>query len=155
MKKTFAYGLLLAFAFGSMSCGSKSYESYIEGDDKDEPLYVTVQHVLITFAGSENTKSQRSREEAEALANDIYARAKSGEDFDELVEQYSDDGSPGVYQMANKKGKADRSRLIYARQDMMRAFADIGFALDVGEIALAPYDKDRSEFGWHIIRRLR
>lgn len=41
------------------------------------------------------------------------------------------------------------------REDMAPAFGDVGFALQPGEIGLAPYDKTSSPFGIHIIKRLQ
>ena len=49
---------------------------------------------------------------------DIYDRARSDEDFDALVEEYSDDTGAGVYGMANKGQEADKARSIYPRGDM-------------------------------------
>jgi len=39
------------------------------------------------------------------------------------------------------------------RSDMVAAFGDVGFALEVGEINMSQYDITSSPFGWHIIRR--
>ena len=40
------------------------------------------------------------------------------------------------------------------RDGVVRAFGDVGFALEVGEIGMSEYDATASPFGWHIIRRL-
>ena len=33
-------------------------------------------------------------------------------------------------------------------------FGDVGFELEVGEIGMADYDPEKSQYGWHIIKRL-
>ena len=62
-----------------------------------EPGVVVVKHVLIAFAGSERSSQKRSKGEAQKLAYEILGRAKSGEDFDKLVDQYSDDPGKQAY----------------------------------------------------------
>jgi hypothetical protein len=42
-----------------------------------EPERITVQHILIAFAGT-GTEATRSKGEAEKLANDLLARARKG-----------------------------------------------------------------------------
>src|SRR5205814_79055 len=55
----------------------------------EQPAHVIVQHVLIGFEGSVPGKNiTRTKEAARALAAEVYARAKKGEDFDALVKQY-------------------------------------------------------------------
>jgi peptidyl-prolyl cis-trans isomerase B (cyclophilin B) len=41
------------------------------------------------------------------------------------------------------------------RGNLVPAFGDVGFKLEVGQVGLAPYDKNDSKYGWHIIRRVR
>lgn len=120
------------------------------------PDYVTVQHVLIAFEGTVAGKDiTRTKAEAHALAMEIFRRAKSGEDFDGLVEEYTDDSFPGVYGIANNGAEPDQARQIYARMDMARNFGDVSFALAVGEIGLAEYDEEHCKYGWHIIMRIK
>jgi hypothetical protein len=118
-----------------------------------EPEHITVAHVLISFAGT-RTEAKRSKAEAEKLASDVLARAKKGEDFDKLMKDLSDDPGGGVYMMANRgarKGNPDE----FMRDDMVPAFGDVGFKLDVGGIAMSDFDARKSPFGWHIIKRLK
>jgi peptidyl-prolyl cis-trans isomerase B (cyclophilin B) len=79
-----------------------------KADIGDEPEIITIQHVLISFQGTGVPDVTRSQAEAEALAKEILAKAKAGEDFTSLVMQYSDDSGldekddlPGSYAMAN------------------------------------------------------
>lgn len=68
---------------------------------------IRIQHVLISFAGT-RTAATRSKEDAQKLAEEILQRAKDGEDFDSLVQEFSDDpGSkttdpPGGYALLNR-----------------------------------------------------
>ncbi len=85
---------------------------------------------------------------------------KSGEDFGDLVKEFTDDQPPGIYQMANFgqpdfQASPNQDQLVYSRDGMVAAFGDVGFPLEVGEIGMAPYDPVKSPFGWHIIKRLK
>lgn len=44
--------------------------------------------------------------------------------------------------------------LVSGRDELVPAFGDIGFKLEVGEIGLATYDETTSKYGWHIIKRV-
>jgi hypothetical protein len=119
-----------------------------------EPDHITIQHVLIGFVGSVPGKNiTRTQEEAGKLAADVYARAKKGEDFDALVTKYTDDSAPGFYSMANNGVAPAQGE--YARSGMVPAFGDAGFPLAIGQIGIANYDKARSPFGWHIVKRVK
>jgi hypothetical protein len=119
------------------------------------PEHVQVQHILIGFAGSVRGKSiTRTREEAKALADEVLARAKKGEDFGELVKKYTDDSFPGIYSMSNTSvPPAEPGER--ARWQMVKAFGDVSFSLGPGEIGRADFDPKTSRFGWHIIKRLK
>ena len=119
-----------------------------------EADHITIQHVLIGFAGSVPGKNiTRTQDEAKKLAEEILARAKKGESFDELVKQYTDDSAPGIYSMANNGVTPAGGE--YPRGRMVPAFGDAGFPLQVGEIGMASYDKTKSPFGWHIVKRVK
>ena len=121
----------------------------------EEPAHVTVQHILIAFQGSiPEAKVTRTQAEAEALAAEIFERAKKGEDFGALVKQFTDDEFPGIYKMSNFDVAPDTAKQEYSRAKMVKSFGDVGFALKVGEIGMAVYDPKASKYGWHIIKRL-
>jgi parvulin-like peptidyl-prolyl cis-trans isomerase-like protein len=133
-----------------------------EAAPNGEPAHVTIQHILIGFEGTVPGKNiTRTQEAARALAADVLARARKGEDFDALVKQYTDDRAPGIYSMANnnvtpatpRPGSRATGRE-YARGTMVKSFGDVSFSLKVGEIGMAEYDHTNSKFGWHIIKRL-
>jgi parvulin-like peptidyl-prolyl isomerase len=120
-----------------------------------EPDYITVQHILIGFQGSvTNKRITRTKEEAQKLAEGILQRAKEGEDFDSLVEAYTDESYPGIFKIANTSVMPIKTKDMHAREEMVRAFGDVSFSLEVGEIGMAAYHPTRSPYGWHIIKRL-
>ena len=57
--------------------------------------------------------------------------------------------------MVNHGGEANPEMQIFARETMVPSFGDVAFSLEEGGIGLAPYDEDKSKYGWHIIKRLR
>ncbi len=119
------------------------------------PDRVAVQHILIAFKGSiPDPKVTRSLEEARALAQEIYDRAKKGENFDALVKSCTDDEYPGIYRMSNIGVTPDPAKKEYPRAKMVKAFGDVSFGLAVGAVGLAAYDPQTSKYGWHIIKRL-
>jgi hypothetical protein len=119
-----------------------------------EPQHVQVQHILIGFAGSVPGKAvTRTREEARALAYEILGRARNGENFDSLVRQYTDDSPPGIYDMSATGVAPGPGE--FARDRMVPAFGNVGFAIGPGNIGIADYDPESSPFGWHIIKRLK
>ncbi|MDB5080700.1 MAG: prsA [Chloroflexi bacterium] len=118
----------------------------------NEPEHIQVQHILIAFAGS-GTGAKRSKEEARTLAYDLLKQAQEGGDFDALVKQYTDDSPPGIYGMSNIGVAPARGE--YPRNQMVAAFGNTGFPLEVGGIGIADYDQRTSPYGWHIVKRLK
>jgi hypothetical protein len=137
------------------ACGGKKATSGSDTMKAAEPDMITVQHILIGFEGTVPGKSiMRSQIEAEKLAERLLERAQEGEDFDTLVQDYTDEEYPGVYEIANNKDNADRTKMIYARASMAELFGDVAFSLDVGDVGLARYDKSKCKYGYHVIKRL-
>ena len=104
-------------------------------DDK-----VTVKHVLVEFDKDDSGNiTDEAKAAAKKEAEEVLTKAKSGEDFDKLVEQYNDD--PGAttegYTFANDG-------------TMVQEFADASFALEIGGIS----DIVETPYGYHIIKRL-
>ena len=89
-------------------------------------------HILISL-------DNREREEARALAEELYSRLQDGEDFSELAGEYSDD--------ALSAGEGGDLGWV-SRDDMVRAFEDALFALEEGAIS----EPVRTRFGFHLIR---
>jgi len=118
------------------------------------PEHIAVQHVLIGFVGKIPGKTiTRTQEEAEKLAAEVLERARKGENFDQLVEQYTDDQAPGIYGLANTGiTPADGE---FPRDGMVKGFSDVAFSLSPGNIDVAKYDPKGSPYGWHIIKRIK
>lgn len=151
-------GLVLIAVSGCKSLPTGVYREGLTADN-GEPGYITVQHCLIAFSGS-GTSATRSKEEAETLAMELFEKAKQGEDFERMVVQYTDDSPPGIYRMANHGFEGDMSnripsRNVFRRDGMVPAFGDTGFPLKVGEYGLAPFDTQKSPYGWHIVKRIK
>jgi hypothetical protein len=106
---------------------------------------VQIQHILISFQGAPRMSGvTRSKDEAKALAQKVYAEVIRGDDFDALVKQHTNDSAPGIYTLTQA-----------SRAGMVKAFGDVGFRLKVGEIGVATWDATASPYGWHIIKRLK
>jgi hypothetical protein len=163
MVKLLGLCCVLTLGFILAGCGGATEEVVNEAASTStepaapEPDRITVQHILIAFEGSveEGKGVTRSKDEAEQLAQELFERAKAGEDFNALVEEYTDDSSPGIYGIVNFGLEGDEIRMVYPRDKMMACFGDVGFALAPNEIGLAVYDKHTCKFGWHVIKRLR
>ena len=147
-----------------MGCGSsdesadkteETAASDVAAEQRVEPDFVTVQHILIGFQGTlPNKNVTRTRDEAAKLADELLGKAKAGADFDALVKEYTDDSHPGIYKIANLGLQANPAAGVYPRGGMVKAFGDVGFSLEVGEIGVAVYEPDASKYGWHIIKRV-
>lgn len=129
-------------------------------DTSGQPERVSVQHILIGFkdavgfGGSPPEKAAtRTQEQAKTLAYDLLARAKAGEDFDKLVADNTDDSPPGIYSMSNN-GISPSFEGELPRGNLVAAFGDVGFTLEMNEIGIADYDPQASPFGYHIIKRV-
>lgn len=162
MKKILVFLLVLALAVFSLSCRKEAEKAQPEKEqsvkaqpERTEPERVKVQHILISFQGSiPKPEVTRTQSEAEELARQLLERAKKGEDFDALVKEYTDDAYPGIYAMANLDVTPDRTANEFPRSGMVKAFGDVSFSLNTGEIGMTEFDPATSKYGWHIIKRL-
>lgn len=106
-----------------------------------EGQYMRAKHVLFLTQDSQ-TKEKLSDDkiaEQKKKAEEILARAKKGEDFDALVEEYSED--PG--------SKSNPDGYVFTTGEMVQEFEDCVRSLKAGEIGFAETD-----YGYHIIKRL-
>ncbi len=97
----------------------------------------SVKHVLISTQEKEGEEPVNV-EEKRALAEEILAKAKAGEDFDALVAEYNED--PGQTEEGYTFGPGE----------MQKAFEEAAFALGVDEIS----DIVETNYGYHIIKRI-
>lgn len=99
---------------------------------------VHVRHLLIR-SGAE---VGRTDEQALALASELLARAKAGEDFSSLAKQYSDD---------RKSAEQGGELAAFARGKMVPEFEQAAFALKKPGDLSAPV---KTHFGYHLIELL-
>ena len=91
------------------------------------------------YAGSERSTATRSQDEAKTQIADIKSQLDGGADFGELAKAHSDCPS----------GAKGGDLGAFGRGQMVKAFEDTAFGLDVG----ATSDVVETPFGYHIIRR--
>ena len=104
----------------------------------EEYKEVQASHILIGWDDS-SLASDRTKEEALALASEILDRANAGEDFGALAGEYSEDTGSSW----------DSGHLGYFGPGVMVSeFEDAAFAMESGEIS----DVVETEFGYHIIK---
>lgn len=96
---------------------------------------VRARHILLRLPPD---ASPALRDSVQALATSLRDRARAGEDFATLAQQYSADGS------AQQGGDLG----FFGRDDMVGPFAEAAFALDPGSIS----DVVETPFGLHIIK---
>jgi len=111
-------------------------------DVSSQPAEISARHLLVSYKGALRASPGigRSKAEARTRAEEAQKRALAGDDFVELVKQYSDE--PGAGERGGDLGKFDR-------QSMVPAFANAAFALKVGEISTVV----ETQFGFHVIKR--
>lgn len=98
-----------------------------------------VRHILIGYAGAQNSNVKRSRADALKLSNEIYQEAKSGKiDFSQLAKDKSEGPS----------GPKGGVLPIFGAGRMVKPFEDAVFKMKVGEIS-KPVE---TPFGFHIIK---
>ncbi len=108
-------------------------EEYM-GDDK-----VTVKHILIGFEKDETGQvTHAAKDNAKKKADEVFEMVQNGADFEELVEEYSED-----------PGQDSKGYTFADDGSMVQEFADASFGLSVGEVS-KPVE---STFGYHIIKR--
>lgn len=121
---------------GTMAPEESEIESYYQEH------YLRAKHVLIRTVdeSSQEITDEETLAQLEAKAQDIYQRAINGEDFDSLVDEYSED--PGS--ASNPDG------YVFTEGEMIAEFEDAVKALEIGGIS----EPVKSSYGWHIIQRL-
>ena len=107
------------------------------------PASIAARHILIQWVGASQAAPSvtRSREEALALAQQLVARARAGEDWIALHREHSDEpDSPEGGDLG-----------IFERGRMVPAFERAAFRLAVNQIS----EPVQSQFGYHVIQRTR
>jgi len=98
-------------------------------------------HILIPTIDPDTMqeKSPEEQEDASKLAKEIYDRVQSGEDFDKLMKEYSED--PGL--------KESPDGYVFRDGEMVKEFEEATDSIGFNQIAFC-----KSDFGYHIILRL-
>lgn len=100
---------------------------------------ISASHILLMYSGSSRSSATRSKTEAEAQIAEIEQALDAGGDFGSLAGQHSDCPS----------GKQGGSLGSFGRGQMVKAFEDTAFGLDVG----ATSGVVETDFGFHLIQR--
>ncbi len=111
--------------------------------DAAHPRVITARHILIQYMGARSAESAivRTREQARAVATEVLARAKAGDDFGRLAIEYSDEAGAGP-----RGGALGR----FGKGKFVPEFDAAAFTLKPGEISGVV----ETPFGFHIIQRL-
>jgi parvulin-like peptidyl-prolyl isomerase len=133
--------LLVALMFFGFGCVKEKEPEGKEVVQPTPPGSIRASHILISYAGVPRTQATRTKAEALQLAEEIQAKLKAGEDFEDLARRYSDCPS----------AEAERSGDLgfFTRGKMVKPFEDAAFALKAGGISGIV----ETQFGYHIIKR--
>lgn len=125
-------------AEGRIKIDDAEIKAYYDGNQTQfqRPEQRRARHVLITVP--ENAPAE-AVEAAKRKAEDVAARARSGEEFGKLAMQFSDD--PGSKSRGGDLG-------FFGRGQMVPAFEEAAFSLPSGQIS----DPVRTNFGFHVIK---
>jgi len=100
---------------------------------------VQASHILLMYEGSARSTATRSKEEALAQIEAISEEVAQGGDFGQLAAENSDCPS----------GRQGGDLGTFGRGQMVGAFEDAAFALEVGETSGVV----ETDFGYHLIQR--
>ena len=114
-------------------CGS-TVDEYLEIKEFIKNNYWRAKHVLIQV-GADVATGDLEKSEAEK----ILERAKNGEDFDKLVEEFSQD--PG--------SKTNPDGYVFTEKEMVPEFEEGTKSIQPGEFTLV-----KTSYGYHVIQRL-
>ena len=103
---------------------------------------VHVQHVLIGWkgVGRDPRAAERTKADADKIATDTLAKIKAGGDMPKLMKELSED-----------PGSKDNGRIydVSAKARMVEPFKNLSLRLKLGEAGLV-----KTQFGWHVIKRV-
>jgi parvulin-like peptidyl-prolyl isomerase len=160
-----ALAALVALACGPGTAGGPSIDNHMNGTSSQaadtgpdhasaeilardaETNRAMVKHILVSWrelgGGGRDLDPRaqaRSRREADALAKSLLDRVRGGEAIEPLMAQFSEDAGSA------KSGEAYE---VTPAAQLVFEFKRLGLRLKPGEAAMV-----RSEFGWHVIKRV-
>lgn len=106
-------------------------------DRRQSPGEIKVAHIMVRFNNDKEVAAAKEKIDA------IYAKLQAGENFEELVKQYSED-----YSTKSNKGEMTWFK---STGQLPTDFKEASFALKNNGDYTAPV---KTDFGWHIIKRL-
>jgi uncharacterized protein YjiK len=115
---------------------------------------VAVRQIVIGFDGSVPPDPSRTREEAKALAERLFRRAKAGEDLALLAnEVFGSKGPPlEVFRLVQDYVRAAPDEI--RRATIPEGAARTAFGLAVGEVGLCEFHAEASPQGWRVLQRV-
>ncbi|GIV53916.1 MAG: peptidylprolyl isomerase [Candidatus Kapaibacterium sp.] len=130
-KQAFLLGLDVRGVAGPVTLNNKTYFFRLDHRGPSKDTTVRASHILIGFG--------TNKDSARAVAEQVLARVRGGEDFGKVAQEVSED-----------KGSASRGGDLdyFGRGRMVKPFEDAAFAASVGSI-VGPVE---SQFGYHIIK---
>lgn len=112
----------------------ESYNKNYENQDQ-----VTVRHILISTVDTEGNQLPEDKfEEAQDLANSLVDRVKGGEDFGELVKEYT----------ADMSSRDTKGQYTFRKGQMVPEFEAWSFNNRPGDVGIV-----KSDYGYHIIKK--
>lgn len=107
-----------------------------------------VTHILVKVGDTSKPKGKkRSEAEAKKLVEEIWRKYVDAPPLEkekvwkDLQKQYNEDGAD------------HNSYDVSPTANLVQGFKDVGLTTEVGKARIAPYDKQKSPYGFHLIRR--
>ncbi len=141
---------LMQMVYNDIFENAEKYVSLEDAKNMADESKITAKHIMITPDSSEITEELDEEEAKKELeeevdsakkkAEDVLAKIKAGEDFDELMAANSGDSQQpkSGYTFSNDE------------KNLPKEFVDAAFELELGEVS----DVVETSFGYHIIKRV-
>jgi peptidyl-prolyl cis-trans isomerase C len=111
----------------------KVYDEAVKQMGQEQEVHA--RHILIRAAAGDDKASKEAEDKIKA----VIVRLKSGEDFEKVAKEVTEDPS----------GKSNGGDLGYfSKEQMVPEFSDTAFRLDKGQIS----EPVKTQFGWHVIK---
>ena len=124
------------------------------------PDRVVYDQILVVFKGSyARTESERTPEQARALAYNLLDRVRAGVDFDALKREFSDDRNPetgtalGPYKSVKSNLRREGDEMPMG--NLHKGLAEVVYGLEVGGVGIVDFDPARFPIGWMLVKRLK